>query len=114
MNPLSLEQVRFLAATVAPHFRPLIDRPLSHPMTPVEMLSAASWAVATYEPLHTALVAEIFPDTTAATDRTLIAWRTVSIIAATIEAHDHGELVDTIAEELMKHSAALRGELPHG
>ena len=111
---LSLEQVRFIAATVAPKVGPLLDRPLSQPMTDQEIVHAASMFVATDETVHAAIVAEIFPETSADTNPLLIAVQAARIIAATIAAHDNGEIINTVAAELMPHSAALRGDLRHG
>ena len=113
-NCLSLEQVKFIAANVAPYFGPLLDKPLVEPMTPAEIIAAASRVVATDEALHAAIVAEVFPETSTETDRALIAVRALQVIAATLAEHERWTLIDIVAAELMQHSAVLRGELNHG
>jgi hypothetical protein len=107
---LSLEQVRFIAATVAPHFGPLCDDKMSLPFTETNVAFLVSRVFATSPALHATIAAEIFPDVTPSTHPAIVAIRTLQVVTATLKVHDHRELMDVVAAELANHSVALRGD----
>ena len=115
---LTLEQVRFITATVAPHFGPMIDRAVC----PVEdfennldavkawALQALTSGLRSNDALPLLIVTEAYGDIETAAKYGDLAGRANSIINVNLALHDHGELFGAIVDELAKHCSSIRGE----
>lgn len=106
---LTLEQVRFIAATVAPHFGPMVDKASLGP--PIDDAWRASLApVANYWPLTKLICAEAGDVADAEDSYDKLAARAVSIVGITLVVHGTRALSEVIIAELTPHSRVLTGQ----
>ncbi|ALJ12541.1 hypothetical protein ATM17_13150 [Sphingopyxis macrogoltabida] len=112
---LSLEQVRFIAATVAPYFGPLIDHAADGPPIeePRDIIVRAAAAIERNNSLMEMIVLEAGGQSEGNSWATK--FRALGICQATLASHTAELVAEVVIDELSRHASSLcdpDGKLP--